>query len=523
MYTCAEQRGKGRDTLSTKPILSSATSEARGLFIDGREIPAGDRETIPVISPRNGEVIAHTINASADDVDAAVKSAQRAFKDPEWAKMSNRTRAKLVFKIADALERNMDELYELETLNNGRPYRETRAQLGLMADIYRYFAGLMIAKRDPLIPVEGNYHAFAKRIPVGVVANISPFNHPVMIASRNLAPTLASGCTTVLKPSELTPLTAIRLWEIMHEAGLPPGVFNLVTGDGPTTGKALTNHPGINKLALTGGTESGRIAAAAVARNFAHTTLELGGLTPVLTFDDFDIEKAVDYAAFGSFIGAGQTCVCASRHLVQRTIYDEFVERFAAKAKSIRIGDPIDPKTQMGPMISARQRQQVLDFVKVGQDEGARLVAGGKIPEHMADSGGFYIEPTIFADVTRGMRIAHEEVFGPYCVIMPFDTEEEAISIANDSRYALAAAIRTNDITRAHRMVDELEAGVIWVNDHHRADASFPWGGFKDSGVMREGGQESFDYYFATKAVMVNKSTEKFDWFEPEMRDLRMN
>lgn len=507
----------------TARIENSEANGVRGLFIDGKETAVPGCEALPVISPKDGKVIAHIINSGEAEVDAAVKSAQRAFKDPEWAKMSNRTRAKLVLKIADALERNMDELYELETLNNGRPYRETRAQLSLMADMYRYFAGLMIAKRDPLIPVEGNYHAFAKRVPVGVVANISPFNHPVLIASRNLAPTLASGCTTVLKPSELTPLTAIRLWEIMHEAGLPPGVFNLVTGDGPTTGKALTNHPGINKLALTGGTESGRIAAAAVARNFAHTTLELGGLTPVLTFDDFDIQKAVDYAAFGSFIGAGQTCVCASRHLVQRTIYDEFVERFAAKAKSIRVGDPTDPKTQMGPMISARQRQRVLDFVKVGLDEGARLVAGGKIPDHMAESGGFYIEPTIFADVTRDMQIAHEEVFGPYCVVMPFDTEEEAIAIANDSRYALAAAVRTNDLTRAHRVVDALEAGVIWVNDHHRADTSFPWGGFKDSGVMREGGQESFDYYFTTKAVMINKSSEHFDWFEPEMRDLRMN
>lgn len=498
-------------------------NETRGLFVDGKEIARPGCEILPVLSPKDGEVIAHIINSGEAEVDAAVTSARRAFRDPEWAKMSNRTRAKLVLKIADALEKNMDELYELETLNNGRPYRETRAQLGLMADIYRYFAGLMIAKRDALIPVEGEYHAFAKRVPVGVVANISPYNHPVLIASRNLAPTLASGCTTVLKPSELTPLTAIRLWEIMHEAGLPPGVFNLVTGDGPTTGRLLTNHPGINKLALTGGTESGRIAAQAVARNFAHTTLELGGLTPVLTFDDFDIEKAVDYAAFGSFIGAGQTCVCASRHLVQRTIYDEFVERFAAKARSIRIGDPTDPATQMGPMISARQRQRVLDFVKVGVDEGARLVAGGKIPDHLAESGGFYIEPTIFADVTPTMTIAHEEVFGPYTVVLPFDTEEEAVEIANDSRYALAAAIRTNDIARAHRLVDALEAGVIWVNDHHRADASFPWGGFKDSGVMREGGQESFDYYFATKAVMINKSSDKFDWFEPQMRDLRMN
>ncbi|WP_066555949.1 aldehyde dehydrogenase [Croceicoccus bisphenolivorans] len=510
--------------MAAEKIIGHASAvRSRGLFIDGREMARPACETIAVLSPKDGTTIAHTLNCGEAEVDMAVRSAQRAFRDPDWANMSNRTRAKLVLKIADALERNMDELYELETLNNGRPYRETRAQLSLMADIYRYYAGLMIAKRDPLIPVDGPYHAFAKRVPVGVVANISPFNHPVLIASRNLAPTLASGCTTVLKPSELTPLTAIRLWEIMHEAGLPPGVFNLVTGDGANAGRALVGHPGINKLALTGGTESGRLAAQAAARNFTHTTLELGGLTPVLTFDDFDIERAVDYAAFGSFIGAGQTCVCASRHIVQRTIYDKFVERFAAKAKSIRVGDPTDPRTQMGPMISARQRQIVLDYVKIGRDEGARLVAGGNVPSQLADSGGFYMEPTIFADVSPEMRIAQDEVFGPYTVVIPFDDEEEAIAIANNSRFALAAAVRTNDLTRAHRIVDRLEAGVIWVNDHHRADASFPWGGFKDSGLMREGGQESFDYYFTTKAVMINKSSDRFDWFEPEMRDMRMN
>jgi acyl-CoA reductase-like NAD-dependent aldehyde dehydrogenase len=327
----------------------------------------------------------------------------------------------------------------------------------------------------------------------------------------------------VLKPSELTPLTAIRLWEIFNDAGLPPGVFNIVTGFGATTGKALTNHPGINKLALTGGTESGRLAGAAVARHFARQTLELGGKTPVLVFDDFDVDQAVDYAAFGAFIGAGQTCVCASRHLVQRTIYDEFVAKLAAKTKGIRIGDPFEKTTQMGPVISERQRQRVLDFVKIGLDEGARLVAGGGIPEHMKSSGGFYIEPTVFADVTPQMRIAREEVFGPFTVVVPFDTEEEAVRIANDSQYGLAAAIRTNNVARAHRLADELEAGIVWINDHHRADIASPWGGIKDSGVGSEGGQESFDYYFQTKAVMVNKSSERFDWFESEMRDLRMN
>ncbi len=476
-----------------------------------------------MVSPGDGKVIAHAVNASSEDVDAAIASARRAFEAQEWRKMSERTRAKFVYKLGDALEKHLDELYELETLNNGRPTRETRAQLSKVPDLFRYNAGLALAKRDAVIPVDGHYLGYTLRRPVGVVANITPFNHPVLIAARNLAPTFASGCTTVVKPSEYTPLTTIRMWEIFKDAGLPPGVFNIVTGFGATTGKALSGHPGISKLVLTGGTESGRLAGAAAASSFAHQTLELGGKAPVIVFDDFDVDQAVNYAAFGTFIGAGQTCICSSRHLVQRTIYKEFVEKLAAKAKGIRVGDPFAKTTQMGPVVSARQRQRVLDFVEIGLAEGAWLVAGGGVPEHLKDSGGFYVEPTVFADVTPEMRIAREEVFGPFTVILPFDTEEEALRIANDSQYGLAAAVRTNNVARALRFAEDLEAGIIWINDHHRVDAASPWGGVKDSGIGREFGQEAFDHYFYTKAVMVNKSSDRFDWFDPEMPDLRLN
>jgi acyl-CoA reductase-like NAD-dependent aldehyde dehydrogenase len=504
--------------------LAKATSKpVRGLFIDGTEQPAGSRETFAVVSPGTGEVIAHTVNADEPDVDAAVASARRAFVAEGWRKMSERTRAKLVYKLGDALEKHLDELHELETLNNGRPTRETKAQLAMAPDLFRYNAGLALAKRDAVIPVEGNYLGYTLRRPVGVVANVTPFNHPLLIAARNLAPTFASGCTTVVKPSEYTPLTTIRMWEIFNEAGLPPGVFNIVTGFGASTGKALTSHPGINKLVLTGGTESGRLAGAASARSFSHQTLELGGKAPVVVFDDFDVDQAVNYAAFGTFIGAGQTCICSSRHLVQRTIYQEFVEKLAAKARGIRVGDPFAKLTQMGPVVSERQRRRVLDFVEIGLAEGARLVAGGGVPEHLKGSGGFYLEPTVFADVRPNMRIAREEVFGPFTVVLPFDTEEEALRIANDSQYGLAAAVRTNNVARALRFAEDLEAGIIWVNDHHRVDAASPWGGVKDSGTGREFGQEAFDHYFYTKAVMVNKSNDRFDWFDPEMRDLRLN
>src|ERR1700753_2764732 len=270
---------------TARAVSSAKAKPVRGLFIDGKEVPAGSRETFPIISPGTGEVIAHSVNANEADVDTAIASARRAFDDPSWRKMSERTRAKLVYKLGDALEKHLDELYELETLNNGRPTRETRAQLSKAPDLFRYNAALALAKRDACIPVDGNYLGYTLRRPVGVVANVTPFNHPLLIASRNLAPTFASGCTTVVKPTEYTPRTTIRAWEIFNEAGLPPGVFNIVTGLGATTGNALTSHPGINKLVLTRGTEAGRLAGAAAARRLAHQTLELGGKAPVIVFD----------------------------------------------------------------------------------------------------------------------------------------------------------------------------------------------------------------------------------------------
>ncbi|MBN9598206.1 MAG: aldehyde dehydrogenase [Afipia sp.] len=487
--------------------------ETHGLFIDGREVAGETSEKLPVHNPATGEIIAEIVHGTAGDVDRAMKSARRAFEGKDWAGMPLRTRARLVNKLADAFEANLDELYQLETINNGRPVNETRAQLRRVPDFFRYNAGLALARRDAVIPVEGEYLNYTLRRPVGVVANCTPFNHPLMILSKSLAPVFASGCTTVVKPSEYTPLTTLALARIFSEAGLPDGVFNIVTGLGPTTGKALCEHHDYNKLVLTGGTEAGQIAGAHAGRIFAHQTLELGGKTPVLTFPDFDVDRAVNYAAFGAFIGAGQTCVCGSRQIVHKDVYDEFVDKLAKKAKSIRVGDPTETTTQLGPVISEKQRQRVLNYVKYGLDEGARLVAGGEVPKHLSNSGGYFVEPTIFADVTAKMRIFQEEVFGPFTSITPFSSEEEAIALANDSPFGLAAAIRTKDISRAHRVAAALQCGIVWINDHHRLDPASPWGGVKLSGVGREFGPESFDDHFEVKSVMVNMTDQPFDWY----------
>lgn len=473
-----------------------------------------------IVNPATGEVIATLPEQGEREVDAAVSAARKAFEDGPWPNMVRSDRAKLLLRIADAIENSSETLYTLETRNNGRPITETRAQLSRVPEWFRYNAGLLAAQRQAVLPGDGPYLSYQQRLPLGVCGIITPFNHPMLILARSLSAALANGNTVVVKPSELTPLTTLALADILTEAGLPDGVLNVVTG-ARAAGESLTHHPGIAKITLTGGTEAGRSAAVATAARFARITAELGGKTPVLLFDDVDPTVAAEGAAFAAFVAAGQSCVAGSRFLVQRGIYDEFVDALAGRARAIRLGDPALPGTQMGPLISARQRDKVAALIQTGLDEGATLNAGGRPPTLPSPfDNGFFLSPTVLSDATMNMTAAREEIFGPVAVVIPFDDEHHAVRMANDNPYGLGAGLWTTDVSRAHRVAAQINAGMVWVNDHHRLEPSLPWGGIKESGSGKDAGTESFEDFSWVKTIVVRTAADHVDWYgeQPQRR-----
>jgi len=457
------------------------------------------------VNPATGEVLTQIVEASAEDVDRAVQAARSAFEDRSgpWRKVSASERGRLIWKLADVVDKNIDELAELETLDNGKPIFESRyVDIPMVADVLRYYAGLATKIHGETVNTNETAFTYTLREPVGVVGMIVPWNFPLLLASWKLGPALAFGNTVVLKPAEQTPLSTLRFGELAVEAGLPAGVLNIVTG-GAATGEAIVHHPGVDKIAFTGSTAVGKEIMRSAAESMKRVTLELGGKSPNIVCADSDLDSAIKGAITGIFYGKGEVCNAGSRLFIESKVRDEFTEKLVGRAKKMQPADPLDPKTRMGAIVSQQQMQTVLGYIEAGKKEGARLVAGGNRVS-VDGSKGFFIEPTIFSDVTNEMKIAQEEIFGPVLSVIGFDNVEHAVDQANHNPYGLAAAVWTRDIKKAHHISRQLRAGTVWINTYGLMDAALPFGGYKQSGFGRELGAYAVEHYTELKSVWLN-------------------
>ena len=470
------------------------------LLIGGRRLPARSGRYFETVDPANEQVIAHVAEADAADIDAAVASARAAF-EGEWGHMRAADRGNALLRLADLIRQHQDSLIELESLDSGKPVSAIKRQdLPAVLDTLTYYAGWADKINGEVIPARPDALTYTVREPMGVVGAIIPWNFPLMIGMWKIAPALACGCTVVLKPAELTPLTALKIGELALAAGFPPGVLNVVPGFGKTAGAALVNHPDVDKITFTGSPVVGRQILQGAAGNLKRVTLELGGKSANIIFPDADLDAAVRAASAGIFFNTGQVCSAGSRILVHKDIHDEVVERLVARARSLRVGDPRDTATAMGPLVSRAQMNRVLDYIDIGKREGAQLATGGT----RLGNSGFFVGPTVFAGVDHQMRISQEEIFGPVASVIRFDDDADAIRIANGTQYSLAAGIWSSDIGRVHRFIRRLKAGTVWANTFGPTDVRLPWGGSRDSGYGREHGEEAIANFTEPKAVWIN-------------------
>ena len=481
--------------------MTQFTTGARhDLLIDGKRVPAASGRYFETRDPSTEEVIAFVAEADAADVDAAVRSARAAF-EGEWGQMRPADRGLALLRLAELIKRDQDELVELESLDSGKPVSAVRRQdLPAVIDTLVYYAGWADKIAGQVIPARPDALTYTVREPMGVVGAIIPWNFPLMIGMWKIAPALACGCTVVLKPAELTPLTALRIGELALEAGIPAGVLNVVPGFGNTAGQAIVDHPDIDKVTFTGSPGVGRRILQGAAGNLKRVTLELGGKSANVIFPDGDLDRAVKAAGSGIFFNTGQVCSAGSRILAHRSIYDEVVERLVGRAQGMRLGDPRDNNTSMGPLISSTQMERVLNYIEIGKTEGAKIATGGA----RYGERGYYVAPTVFTGVEHEMRVSQEEIFGPVAVVIPFEDEDDAVRLANGTSYSLAAGVWSADITLGHRMTKRLKAGTVWVNTYGPTDVRLPWGGMRDSGFGREHGDIAIENFTEPKVVWIN-------------------